>query len=292
MSMFEAVAIAPDHPFFKTHFQHAPEDACCCQDPDSVNPVDGPSIQVLRTNGNSKLFLLESPSLTCPLIMKSQDLESHLREAFALSHITAHSNIVAFQGSQIVNTSNLVYLEYLPLPSKNLRQYIGRQALCCSETFSIFSQLVASVVHIHSCAISHHDIKPTNIMYDSTTSTLKLIDFGYSVEICSEKIDFNLGTPLYAAPEVLLGEPHDPRGADVWGLGMVLYEMLTGKNPWQKAKNLEELVDLVMTKSIYYPSTLHSRWIELIERLLTLYPEDRITLPELEQALSALESHI
>jgi len=286
--MFEAVAIAPDHPFFKTDFQHAPEDPCC-RDLD-CQPADGPSIQILRTNGNSKLFLLESPSLTCPLIMKAQDLESHQREAFALSRITTHPNIVAFQGSQIVNTSNLVYLEYLP--SKNLRQYIGRQALCCSETFRIFSQLVSSVVHIHSCAISHHDLKPTNIMYDSTTSTLKLIDFGYSVEICSEKIDFNLGTPLYAAPEVLLGEPHDPRGADVWGLGMVLYEMLTGKNPWQKAKNLEELVDLVMTKSIYYPSTLPSRWVELTERLLTLYPEDRITLPELQQALGALESHI
>lgn len=126
-------------------------------------------------------------------------------------------------------------------------------------------------------------------MYDPRNQTLKLIDFGYSVEFTDGKQqEWNFGTPLYSAPEVLLWRPHNPAGADIWSLGIVLYEMLTGKNPWQGARSINDLVELVINKAVFFPSDMSPQLVQLIERMTEINPSDRISIKALRAALIAL----
>jgi eukaryotic-like serine/threonine-protein kinase len=90
--------------------------------------------------------------------------------------------------------------------------------------------------YIHSCGVVHRDLKPENIMVDKSDRT-KLIDFGIAGRAGARQLTFGslsqvMGTPDYIAPEQVNGKPGDAR-SDVYALGVMLYEMLTGKTPFR-----------------------------------------------------------
>jgi serine/threonine protein kinase len=90
--------------------------------------------------------------------------------------------------------------------------------------------------YIHSCGVVHRDLKPENIMVDRDDRT-KLIDFGIAGRAGARQLTFSslsqiMGTPDYIAPEQINGKPGDAR-SDVFALGVMLYEMLTGKTPFR-----------------------------------------------------------
>jgi serine/threonine protein kinase len=90
--------------------------------------------------------------------------------------------------------------------------------------------------YIHSCGVVHRDLKPENIMVDKDDST-KLIDFGIAGRAGARQLTFGslsqiMGTPDYIAPEQVNGKAGDAR-SDVYALGVMLYEMLTGKPPFR-----------------------------------------------------------
>src|SRR5580658_10974390 len=90
--------------------------------------------------------------------------------------------------------------------------------------------------YIHSCGVVHRDLKPENIMVDSDDRT-KLNDFGIAGRAGARQLTFGslaqiMGTPDYIAPEQVNGKPGDAR-SDVYALGVMLYEMLTGKTPFR-----------------------------------------------------------
>ncbi|KAI8803542.1 kinase-like domain-containing protein [Cladochytrium replicatum] len=105
----------------------------------------------------------------------------------------------------------------------------------------LFAQILAAVEHCHALGVAHRDLKPENILISSGSSPdtfhLKLTDFGLATT-STRATDFSCGSVRYMAPECLLTpqtlptSSYDPFANDVWSLGVILFNLLTLKNPW------------------------------------------------------------
>lgn len=84
--------------------------------------------------------------------------------------------------------------------------------------------------------IIHRDLKPANILV-TEGEQLKIADFGFAIKVCDahKYSKYNVGSPLYMAPESLKRNEYSLK-TDIWALGVIFYELLTGETPW-KAKN-------------------------------------------------------
>ena len=107
--------------------------------------------------------------------------------------------------------------------------------------------------YTHSCGVVHRDLKPENIMVDDEDRT-KLIDFGIAGREGAKKLTFGslsqiMGTPDYISPEQVNGKPGDAR-SDVYAVGVMLYEMLTGKTPFRGSNPFAVMNDRLLNNPI------------------------------------------
>lgn len=120
-----------------------------------------------------------------------------------------------------------------------LTEHVAARRLSIRERLALFRDVCAGVQHAHAAAILHRDLKPSNILVRAD-GVVKLVDFGIARPL--ERLDpvdhtrtgLRLMTPAYAAPEQLLGEAVGTY-TDVYSLGLVLYELLTGRPPFDAA---------------------------------------------------------
>ena len=115
-------------------------------------------------------------------------------------------------------------------------------ALPATEVVRIMKQALAGLGYAHDNKVVHRDIKPGNLMLDGR-DTVKVLDFGIAHLLDQTRITQSgsvLGTPAYMAPEQVLGQQVDGR-TDLYALGVVLYEMLTGKLPYRANSQFEQM---------------------------------------------------
>jgi serine/threonine protein kinase/tetratricopeptide (TPR) repeat protein len=162
-----------------------------------------------------------------------------LREGQRASALN-HANIASIYDVIDENDEILLVMEYVP--GSSLRKLIG-EPMPLERFFNIAVQCADALAAAHQSGILHGDVKPENIML-GPGDQVKLLDFGVARRLPGSSPDLptsslntisasgNIsGTPAYMAPEVLKGEPPDAR-ADIFALGIVFYEMLTGRHPF------------------------------------------------------------
>ena len=179
------------------------------------------------------------PSLTRDPVSKSRFLQE-ARAASALEH----PNICTVYDVGEIDDDRL----YLAMPAydgETVKQKIERGPLPVEEAVDIARQAAQGLAKAHRQGIVHRDIKPANLMV-TDDGIVKILDFGLAKLAGAAgltRTGFRLGTPTYMSPEQARGEV-DHR-TDLWSLGVVLYEMLTGQAPFQ-AESDPEIVHAVL----------------------------------------------
>ncbi|HEY7569113.1 MAG TPA: serine/threonine-protein kinase [Gemmatimonadaceae bacterium] len=145
-----------------------------------------------------------------------------------------------------------------------------RGALTLKQGLEIFERIVDAVGYLHSRGIIHRDIKSNNVKI-AESGTVKVLDFGIAKSADSPRLTVSgamVGTPQYVSPEQLRGEPADER-TDIWALGVLLYEMLTGRLPFEGG-SMAAVVDRVGKASYPAPSRVNPSLPREIDRIVGL----------------------
>lgn len=141
-------------------------------------------------------------------------------------------------------------------------------------------QIVEAFRVLNEKNIIHRDLKLQNILLTelSEDANLKLADFGLSRFLEDDLARTWVGTPLYMAPEIVNCQEYDSK-ADIWSLGLVLYELVTGSLPLKVARR--DQIPEAQKKIEPAPEYLSADCRDLLSKLLAYYPKDRISFPEL-----------
>jgi serine/threonine protein kinase len=132
---------------------------------------------------------------------------------------------------ELIQTQNNVYLIYEYCNGGTLEQLIQSQGrLKEQEAVELMRQIIKGMQSVVELNIVHRDLKPQNILFHN--QVVKIIDFGFCKPLYNQNLAKTmLGSPIYMAPEVLKGQEYC-RKADIWSLGIILFEMLNGFCPY------------------------------------------------------------
>jgi len=198
-----------------------------------------------------------------------------------------HPKIIKLK--EFYETRDKLYLVQEYCAGGNLSDMIRRErkegGLDESRIKNIFIQLLQAVSYLHSLNIVHRDIKTENILLkERYTDDVRLLDFGLSrLMPRSELLMTSVGTLDYKAPEICSRRPYGT-ACDLWSLGVVLYEMLSGELPclFTSEESVVDYANNGVTFSEKWNNVSESAK-DLVRRLLVLEPENRYTC---EEALS------
>ncbi|KAF0696462.1 Aste57867_12783 [Aphanomyces stellatus] len=206
-----------------------------------------------------------------------------------------HPNIVTYYSAFVDTGVSVLAIEMEFCDGGDLSEwlYAHHQDIDEAAVVSLFVQICLGVHHMHRCCVLHRDLKPKNIfVFDNGRAVVG--DFGISkcLETSSGLAQTLVGSPSYMCPEVFEGKPYGFK-ADIWSLGCILYELLTGRCPF-RASSYPALVQKI-TSCDYDPLSPAIRLPlrHLVATMLSLRAEDRPTvdtvlaLPSLEPFVEA-----
>ncbi|MHC4144264.1 MAG: protein kinase domain-containing protein [Planctomycetota bacterium] len=200
-------------------------------------------VKVIGRGGMGVVYLANDTKLGRSVAIKSMPADLAIaktrfrREATLLASLN-HPNIAVIH--EIIEEKELGYLILEYVPGDTLAQRITRKPLKLQEVLSISRQVAEAVTAAHDKGIIHRDLKPGNIKI-TPDGRVKVLDFGLAKPTSEEDMSQDsavtqagsiIGTPAYMSPEQIRGDPIDRR-TDIWSFGCVLYEMLTGKRPFE-----------------------------------------------------------
>ncbi len=192
-------------------------------------------------------------------------------ERFKKETLTArsisHENVIRIYDLGEAEKIKYISMEYIK--GQDLRKFIQTSGSLTFETaINLTRQMCEALKVAHQKGIVHQDIKPSNVMIDNNGQAY-IMDFGLarSLYIDEEGITGGIsGTPQYMSPEQARGEKVDQK-SDIYSLGIIMYEMLTGK-PLFKAKTTKEYVQMHMTEIPKSPSKINPHIPHLLENIV------------------------
>lgn len=143
-----------------------------------------------------------------------------------------HPNVATLYDYREQDDDLFIFMELVD--GQSLDDLVARRAFTVDESLSVFSSICEAIAYIHDNGVIHRDIKAQNAKLTASGS-VKLLDFGIAKDAASQGLTQTggvIGTPNYLSPEQLDGQPASQQ-TDIWALGVLLYEMLTGQLPFQ-----------------------------------------------------------
>ncbi|HQU84484.1 MAG TPA: serine/threonine-protein kinase [Pyrinomonadaceae bacterium] len=210
-----------------------------------------------------------------PFENRKASAENFKRERQILARLE-HPNIAQIlDGGTTEGEKPYIVMEYVDgLP---LNEFCVENNLNETQKLKLFQDVCHTVSFAHQNLIVHRDLKPNNILV-TKNGKVKLLDFGIAKLLDAEGINFtenktfdgNALTLEYASPEQINGE-NITVASDVYSLGVILYELLTGKRPhYFKDKSLNEILDIIKTKEPVAPSAISDSKIQISDSELDL----------------------
>ncbi|MBN2320987.1 MAG: serine/threonine-protein kinase [Acidobacteria bacterium] len=211
------------------------------------------------------------------------------REAKLLASLN-HPNIAAIHGLEEVDGTNFLVMELVE--GQTLDERIKSGSIPVEYALKLALQIAEALEAAHEKGVIHRDLKPANIKV-TPDGKVKVLDFGLAKAFAGEQSDLNLsnsptlsqaatmqgvilGTAAYMSPEQARGKEVDKR-ADIWAFGVVLFEMLTGKQVFTEDTVSDTLASVLKTEPGWQslPPNLHPRIRLLLERCLDKDPRNR-----------------
>lgn len=246
--------------------------------------------------GMATVYLAVQDSLGRPVALKVMSpalaadrnfSERFLKEARTIAQLS-HPHIVAVYDVGVAGHDHYLALEYVG--AGDLKSRIPRGAHPPEEAFKIIRDIASALGYAHSKGFVHRDVKPENILFRDN-GTAVLTDFGIARAVSSGTrmtgMGMSIGTPHYMSPEQARGKDVDGR-ADLYALGIVLYEMLTGKVPYDAEETLAIGIMHVSEPVPVLPKALSGHQA-LLDRLLAKDPNARY--PTAEALIDAIDRH-
>jgi len=218
-----------------------------------------------------------------------EDIEEFKKEIQFLTHLR-HPNIVLFMGACTQAGKFAIVTEFLPRGDVHAVVHAKQPPLIQILSMAIDVAQGMNWLHLSKPPIIHRDLKPTNLLVDENW-TVKICDFGLSAWQLQKTLQdpgVAPGTPLWMSPEVLKGRPLSEK-ADVYSFGIVLWEMLTGKEPFDEHDDYERFVQAVCDKGERpeIPDTIH---FSLAALLRECWHDNQKVRPSFQELIPRLEA--
>jgi HEAT repeat protein/tRNA A-37 threonylcarbamoyl transferase component Bud32 len=183
----------------------------------------------------------------------SQDEEMMKRFVHELrySRKITHRNVIRIYDFLFMRGNYAISMEYFPSHTLG-SEIVNEKPLVLSRAIQYGSDIATGMAVAHQAGIVHRDLKPANVLINNE-GLLKIVDFGVAAahkegDTQLTKTGYVIGSPKYMAPEQILGKKVDER-ADIYSLGVILYEMITGQPPYSRGDHMSVMYQHVQGKA-------------------------------------------
>jgi class 3 adenylate cyclase len=206
-------------------------------------------LRKIGEGGMASIFLAQAAGGGAPQVLKVMRMDRAIEadglqrfiQEYALLAQVQHPNVARIFRQDFSVSHAYIAMEYFPRGDLRVRMKAG--PMDAETAISYIKQTAAGLGAIHEVGIVHRDLKPDNLMLRQD-GTLALADFGVAKQVAMKITDTGdgdiVGTPYYLSPEQALGQPVDAR-CDIYSLGVLAYELLTGRKPYH-ASSAQELL--------------------------------------------------
>lgn len=229
---------------------------------------------------------LTAPGLDGPeLVQARMRLE---REAFTDTKLEHPCVCRVFDNGTTPEGRGFIVLEFCE--GETLRALLKEGPLDVALTVGVVRQVASALSAAHAVGLVHRDVKPSNVMVDEG-GAVKLLDFGVA-KVEGQRLTRTgqvLGTLEYMSPEQVAARTVGS-ATDIWSLGLLAYEAMTGQHPYRRASRRETIHAIAADEPVVltYEGEIPERFTRTIEQMLDRDPDGRPTAAAVERALAAL----
>ena len=207
--------------------------------------------------------------------IKSEVEQKGIEREIKIMKAANHQHVIRLY--EVIDSPTNYYLVMECAPNGDLGAHLEKvRRLGEADAAKFLVQTASAVAHCHGRGVVHRDLKPENLLLDGNMD-IKLTDFGLSALVKpGVLLKVPCGTPAYSAPELISRQPYDGTRADVWSLGVLLYQMLHGTLPFHDTKHIRA-GDYSVSSQLVPAAAL-----PLLRHMLTVAPKERATLEAVE----------